>query len=78
MIFVYELIIGATRASERGQKCKGSALSSSTLPRPFPAARQRLLGDNILRVLALSFANFGVYCFANDFPLSQDPSNEVG
>ena len=42
------------------------------------ASQIHLLGDNILRVLALSFANFGVYCFANDFPLSQDPSNEVG
>ena len=42
MIFAYELIIGATRASEGGQKCKRSAKSSSTLPRPFLAAGQRL------------------------------------
>ena len=42
MIFVYELIIGATSASEGGQKCKRSAKSSLTLPRPFLAAGQRL------------------------------------
>jgi hypothetical protein len=42
VIFVYELIIGATRASEGGQKCKRSAKSSLTLPRRFLAAGQRL------------------------------------
>ena len=42
MVLSYELILGATRVSKGGQKCKRSVESSSTLPRPFPAVRQRL------------------------------------
>jgi len=42
MVLSYELILGTTRASKVGQSCKRSAWSSSTLPRPFSAAGQRL------------------------------------
>ena len=42
MVLSYELILGATRVSKGGQKCKRSVESSSTLPRPFPAVRQRV------------------------------------
>ena len=42
LAFVYELVLGATRASEDGQRCERSARSSLPLPRSFPAAGRRL------------------------------------
>ena len=44
LAFVYELVLGAMRASEdgNGQRCERSARSSLPLPRSFPAAGRRL------------------------------------